>query len=108
MTLTAIGRVNVPAPGTPVPLSIDPKTRVCRVLLQAVPGSTGKVYLGTPQMIASSLAGVVRVVAPNASGGIADAYEIVAADGSDSIYLSQLALDAQVAGEGLLVSYWME
>ncbi len=54
MTLTALGRVNVPTPGTPVPLSTNPKFRVCRVSFQAVPGLTGKGYIGTPQMHAST------------------------------------------------------
>lgn len=108
MTLTALGRVNVPTSGTPVPVSLNTKARACRVLFQAVPGLTGKAYIGTPHMTVASMTGVVRVVAPNSTGGIAEAYEIVAADGTDSIYLSQLAIDAQVAGEGLLISYWAE
>lgn len=108
MTLTALGRVNVPTPGTPVPLSLNPKARASRVLFQAVPGLTGKAYIGTPRMVVSSMAGVVRIVAPNSANGVAEAYEIVSADGEDSISLSQLAVDVQVAGEGVLVSYWTE
>jgi hypothetical protein len=100
--------VNVPTSGTPVPLSTDSKARACRVLFQAVPGLTGKAFIGTPHMSVASMTGVVRVVAPNSANGIAEAYELVAADGSDSIYLAQLAIDIQVSGEGLLVSYWVE
>jgi hypothetical protein len=73
-----------------------------------VPGLTGKAYIGTPHMTVSTKAGVIRVVAPNSAGGVAESYEIVTADGEDSIYLSQLAIDMDVSGEGLLVSYWVE
>ena len=108
MTLTALGRMNVPTPGTPVPLSTDPNARACRVLFQAVPGLTGKGYIGTPHMHTAALTGVIRVVSPNSGSGIAEAYEIIAADGRDAISLSQLAIDMQVSGEGLIVSYWVE
>ena len=72
MTLTALGRMNIPTPGTPVPLSTDPNARACRVLFQAVPGLTGKGYIGTPHMHTAALTGVIRVVSPNSASGIAE------------------------------------
>jgi hypothetical protein len=108
MTLTTLGRINVPVSGTPVPITANLKTRACRVLFQAVPGLTGKGYIGTPQMNIAALTGVTRVLSPNSANGIAETYEIIAADGTDSIPLAQLAIDMQVAGEGMLVSYWVE
>jgi hypothetical protein len=48
------------------------------------------------------------VVVPATATAIADQFEISAKDGRDSIYLTQYAIDADVAGEGLLVSYWQE
>ena len=108
MTLTALGRVNVPTPGTPVPLSTNPALRACRVSFQAVPGLAGKGYIGTPQMQASNWIGVTRVIAPTPAAGVENAYEIVAADGTDSIELAQLAIDMDIAGEGILISYWVE
>lgn len=108
MTLTSLGRVNVAHPGTPVALSTNPKLRASRVLVQAVPGSTGKGYLGTAQMNKSTLAGVTYIFAPNPSGSISDSYEIAAEDGTDGIALAALAIDMDVANEGMLVSYWIE
>ena len=108
MTLTSSGRVNVATPGTPVALSADPKLRVSKLFIQSVPGLSGKCYIGTPSMSKSALSGVVRVLVPATSGAIADQFEIASEDGRDSVYLNQYAIDADVAGEGLLVSYWQE
>lgn len=107
MTFTSIGRVNQPTPGTPVPLSTDPTRRACRLFLQMIPGLTGKAYVGSPTMTKSTLAGVARVLAPNTSG-IADQFLIETDNGLDEINLSEYALDMDVAGEGVLVSYWVE
>jgi len=37
-----------------------------------------------------------------------DSYEVTTEDGMDGIPLSQMAIDADNLGEGLLVSYWTE
>jgi hypothetical protein len=108
MTLTSLGRVNVGTPGTPVPLSTDPTIRVSKLFIQSVPGLTGKCYVGTPQMSKSSLAQVVRVLVPATGTSVADQFGIEPQDGRDGIYLNQYAIDADVAGEGLLISYWIE
>jgi hypothetical protein len=108
MTLTSSGRVNVATPGTPVPLSTDPKLRVSKLFIQSVPGLAGKCYIGTPAMSKSSLSHVVRVLVPATNSAIADQFEISSEDGRDSLYLNQYAIDADVIGEGLLVSYWQE
>jgi hypothetical protein len=108
MTLTSLGRVNVATPGTPVPLSTDPTIRVSKLFFQSVPGLTGKCYVGTPQMSSSALTQVVRVLVPAGSSAVADQFGIEPHDGRDGIYLNQYAIDADVAGEGLLISYWTE
>lgn len=108
MTLTSLGRVNVASPGIPVPLSTDPKLRVTKLFFQSVPGLTGKCYIGASAMSKSALSQVVRVLVPATNTAVADQFEISAHDGRDSLYLNQFALDADVAGEGLLVSYWQE
>ena len=108
MTLTSMGRVNVPTAGTPVALSTNPQHRVAKLLVQAIPGLTGKVYVGRVGMNKTTLAGVCRILAPNTSGGVSDQFFLESQDGTDSIYMSEYAVDADVAGEGLLVSYWVE
>jgi hypothetical protein len=108
MILTSLGRLNVASAGTPVALSTDPTLRVTKLFFQSVPGLTGKCYIGAPAMSKSALSQVVRVLVPATSSAIADQFEISSEDGRDSLYLSQYAIDADVAGEGLLVSYWQE
>ena len=102
MTLTSLGRIAVPTPGTPVPLTTDVTKRVARVILQTAPANTGKTYFGQNGMAKTTLAGVSRVLATS------EFYEIGTEDGTDGISLAQLAVDADVANEGLLVSYWTE
>lgn len=108
MTLVSLGRVNVATPGTPVPLSTDPTARASKLFFQSVPGLTGKCYIGAPAMTTSALSQVTRVLVPATTTSIADQFEISSHDDRDSLYLNQYAIDADVAGEGLLVSYWQE
>ncbi len=108
MTVTALGRVNVATPGTLVPLSANPNQYVSKIFVQVIPGLTGKGYLGSAGMVRSTLAGVVRVLWPNTSGGPSENFLIESSEGSDLLNLSQYYVDMDVAGEGLLVSYWTE
>jgi hypothetical protein len=108
MTINCKGRINVATPGTPVPLSIDPAVTASKLFFQVIPGLTGKTYAGVPAMTKATLAGVFRVLAPNASGGFSENFEIESQDGENSIRLMDYAIDADVAGEGLLVTYWTE
>jgi len=108
MTQTSLGRVNVSTPGTPVRLSTDPSLRAAKLFFQVIPGLTGKAYIGKPGMNKSTMSGVSRILWPNASGGASDQFFLETQDGTDSIPLSDYAIDADVAGEGLLVAYWTE
>jgi len=108
MTINCTGRVNVVTPGTPVPLSTDETLVASKLFFQAIPGLTGKTYIGSPAMKKSTLAGVARVLAPNPSGGFSENFYIESQDGEDSIHLSEYAIDADVAGEGLLITWWTE
>ena len=108
MTQTSLGRVNVSAPGTPVALSSNSTQVASKLFFQVIPGLTGKTYIGKPGMNKSTLAGVTRVLWPNASGGLSDQFFLESTDGTDSIHLSDYAVDVDVAGEGLLVTYWTE
>ena len=105
MTPHSLGRVNVAAAGTPVPLAAT-RTMCSRIRAQVVAGLTGKMYLGTTGLTKSSLAGVIKEFWPNTSGGISDSFEI-AADGNE-LDLSAYLIDAAVTGEGLIVAYWVK
>jgi hypothetical protein len=108
MNINCKGRVNVTTPGTPVPLSADPSITASKLFFQVIPGLTGKTYVGAAGMNKGTLAGVARILWPNSSGGFSETFSIEAQDGADSIRLSDYAVDADVAGEGLLVTYWQE
>jgi hypothetical protein len=108
MTINCLGRVNVPTPGTPVPLTTNTSVIASKIFFQVIPGLTGKTYVGQPTMVQGTLAGVARVLWPNATGGFSESFYIETQDGENSIRLADYAVDAQVAGEGLLVTYWTE
>src|ERR1700761_1347497 len=57
MTINCKGRVSVAAPGTPVPLSIDRTVTASKLFFQAIPGLTGKTYVGIPAMTKATFTG---------------------------------------------------
>ena len=61
MTINTNGRTNVTTPGTPVPLTTNHKLVANKLFFQAIPGLTGKTYVGIPSMSKSTLSGVARV-----------------------------------------------
>ncbi len=108
MTLTSLGRINQPAPGTPVALSTDTTKRIAKLFFQVPPGLTGKTYIGQSGMNKTTLAGVLRVLSPAQVSTFYDSFFLETSDGSDQVYLSQYYVDSDITGEGLLVSYWAE
>ena len=108
MNINCKGLVNVSAPGTPVPLTTDGSVTASKLLFQVIPGLTGKTYVGVSGMTKATLSGVARILWPNASGGFSETFYIESQDGTNSIRLKDYAVDADVAGEGLLVTYWQE
>lgn len=108
MIVTAKGRVNVTTPGTPTALAADPRVIANRLFFQVIPGLTGKTYVGVPGMNKATLAGVIRILWPNSAGGFSETFTVEAQEGTDGIRLVDYVIDADVAGEGLLVSYWTE
>lgn len=108
MNINCMGRISVPTPGTPVPLTTDLTVKASKVFFQVIPGLTGKTYIGRPSMTKATLAGVARILWPNDNGGFSENFYIEAQDGADSIRLADYAIDADVAGEGLLVTFWQE
>jgi hypothetical protein len=108
MTFTSMGRVNQPAPGTPIPLSLNTTQRVAKILIQMIPGLTGKAYVGTSAMNKSTSASVARILWPNQAGGISDQFFLEVQNGLDELNLCEYYIDLDVAGEGVLVSYWTE
>ena len=108
MTLTCLGKVAVPTPGTPVAINPSIVATASILSVQAIPGLTSKIYIGRQSMNKATLAGVVYVLWPNPSGGISDQFLLKDETGADGIRLAEYYLDADVAGEGPLVGYWTE
>jgi len=108
MTINTLGRVNVATPGTPAALTTNTGVAASKLFFQVIPGLAGKTYVGGANLTKDTLAGVARVLWPNAGGGFSETFSIEAQDGENSIHLSDYAIDADVAGEGLLVTYWTE
>ena len=108
MIINSMGRVNVTAPGTAAPLTTDATITASKLFVQVIPGLTGKTYVGTPAMNKATLAGVSRILWPNAAGGISETFYLESQDGTNSIRLKDYAVDADVAGEGVLITYWTE
>ena len=108
MSPVALGRVNVATPGTAVPLATV-STPCKRIRVQVIAGLDGKMYFGTLQVKGSTLAGVIKELWPNSTGGVDDSYEVQAMDATNAVSqldLANYAIDAVVAGEGLIVTYW--
>jgi len=108
MTANPLGRVNVVTPGTLVPLSTNTSLRASKIYFQVIPGLTGKGYIGKSGLVRATLANVIRVLWPNSAGGFSDSFFLESGDDSDVLNLSEYYVDMDVAGEGLLVTYWSE
>lgn len=108
MTLNCLGKVVVPTPGTPVPINASIVATASILYIQAIPGLTSKIYVGSQSMNKATLAGVFRILWPNPSGGISDQFLLTDETGLDGLRLAEYYLDADVAGEGALVGYWTE
>lgn len=106
MRVTALGRVNVATPGTPVPISTDPKARAAKIFIQVIPGLSGKAYIGTKGLNRITLEEVTRVLWPNSGGGFSDSFWLESSNGYNTLVLSEYFIDMDVPGEGVLVTYW--
>ena len=102
----SLGKIAVPAPGTPVRVTSDTTIRAHRIRFAVAIGETGRVFLGVQGMNKASGAGVVKEFWPTgAGGGVAD--ELVLESAAGELRPSDYCVDANSAGEGLIVAYWV-
>jgi hypothetical protein len=102
----SLGKIAVPAPGTPVRVTSDTTIRAHRIRFAVAIGETGRVFLGVAGMNKASGAGVVKEFWPTgAGGGVAD--ELVLESAAGELRPSDYYVDANTAGEGLIVAYWV-
>jgi hypothetical protein len=103
----SFGKVAVPVPGTPVPITTDTNLRAAKLRFAVVIGETGRVFLGVAGMNKVTGAGVIKEFWPTgAGGGIADELVLESQNG-DLLRPADYYVDANVAGEGLIVACWV-
>ena len=108
MQARSLGKITVPAPGTPVRLTADPALTCARIRIQDVIGQTGRLFLGVAGMDKSTGAGLIKEFWPTGGGGgIADEITLDSPDGTNALRLADYYIDANIAGEGVIVSYWV-
>lgn len=110
--ITGLGKTTVPAAGTPVPVAIPssvagPATpgenSVHAILIQALAGNSGKVYVGGPGLNKSTLANCF-VVLPVPTSNLIPTFSISVTAAANALSLQDLYIDVDVNGEGVLVS----
>ena len=102
----SFGKIAVPTPGTPVRVTSDTTIRAHRIRFAVAIGETGRVFLGVQGMNKLTGAGVVKEFWPTGAGGdVAD--ELVLESAAGDLRPSDYYVDANTAGEGLIVAYWV-
>ena len=107
MIAKSFGKIPVPTPGTLVRLTTDTTLRVARLRFAVVIGETGRVFLGVAGMNKANGTGVIKEFWPTGGGGgVADQIEFEAIDNRHLLVPADYYVDANNAGEGLIVAYW--
>lgn len=110
--LFSAGRTLVAVPGTPqqvqVPAAVAGPgspglSTVHAVVIQALAGNTGKVYVGVAGLTKATLVGVL-VVLPIPTANLIASFSVSLTAGANALSLSDLYIDADVPGEGVLIS----
>jgi hypothetical protein len=102
----ALGPLVVAAAGTPkqvvAPTAMNPPS--CHaVIIEALPGNTGKVYIGLAGLNKGTLQQVL-VVLPIPTANLIPTFSIALTVAGNAVNLGNLFVDADVNGEGVLIS----
>lgn len=102
----AFGKILIPTPGQPVqvqaPVIMNPPS--CHaVIIEALPSNSGKIYIGLVGLDKVSLAQVL-VILPIPTVNLLPTFSIALTVAGNAINVGSLYLDAEVAGEGVLLS----
>ena len=106
--IQALGKVTVVIPGTPVRVTAgqtDPAKRlsVHALLVQALSANTGKIYIGDATLNKTTLVGVYAVL-PIPTINTLPTFGATLTLAPAGIQIQDLYLDAEVGGEGVLVT----
>ena len=104
--LKSLGKTVVPVAGVPVavavPAIINPPT-VHAFLVEVLAGNTGNVYVGTSDLVKSTLVGVL-VVLPVPTANQLATFSVSITSAGNALALTDLYIDADVNGDGVLIS----
>jgi hypothetical protein len=103
MSYHVIGKKTVATAGTRVQLIATTPTKAQGVCIQALSSNTGKIYIGDSTVVGSTLVGCGYVLGIPAGAVIPGFSTTIQA--SNALDVSQFYIDADVNGEGVLVSY---
>jgi hypothetical protein len=110
--LLALGPLTVPTPGVPVPFSsilpsapstFDVNNNVHACIMEAISSNAAKVYIGMAGMNKTTLANVLMVL-PVPTVNLIPTFSISVTQGANALDLADLYLDADNAGNGIIVS----
>lgn len=115
------GKRTVTSAGTPVLLFATNEvpvaaqnvwpTRVSRILLTALPGNTGLIYIGVKGMVVSTLVGVLAIIdKPTAATALGTGARLELdqlAFGANNYRLQDYWIDSAVNGEGVIRTVWI-
>lgn len=100
---TSLGRFTVPTPGTPVALSLI-RIPCHAVMIEALPTNTGKIYGGDRFNFVKGSSGETFILAIPTANSIPSFSETISA-APNALNLAGYWIDADNAGDGVLVSY---
>lgn len=101
MIFKCLGKVAVPTPGTPVPLSTDPTLTAHYIVVSQIPAMAGVVYLKNIKGNASGT--IVHAFLPAGTTGFLDEHRLDGDALANPLYPADWAVDAANATEGLYV-----
>ena len=101
-----LGKISAPTAGAPVQLTADSSIRACKIVIVTIPGLSGNIYIGGPNLNITTLAGVLIKFNPPSTVGLSDSFAIESERGSNSLVVSDYWLAVSVSGEGALVTYF--
>jgi hypothetical protein len=108
MQAVSLGLIRVPAPGSPVQVTTDGSLHATQLVVRTVPGFTGRTYVGLAGMDKMSKAGVIRVLSEPAVFGMQDGEALPPSpSGANILRVADYWVDADVANEGVLVTYFV-
>ena len=100
--------IRVPTPGSPVQITTDGSLNAMQLVVRTVPGLTGRTYVGLAGMDKASRNGVIRVLSEPAAFGPQDGEAIPPSpNGANIVRVCDYWVDADVANEGVLVTYFV-